>query len=644
MKRKAFVLVSILICSIFLNFTYANANGLNENSRKILKEGKWKNSKWEYYDNGEIVFYLGALSTVEEAPWNNGDLNKDDIRIINFSAKSKAPIDMSYLFSGFENLKEINNLKNLDVKETTNMSHLFDGVKVKEIDISRWKTGYLKDTSYMFSNIKNIEKLDVSNLHTNNVTNMSYMFADSNFEEIDLSNFNTGKVKDLNNIFLNTPYLNKLVLGTTFRFKGNTGLEKGINPYTDSWKGLEKEFLYPSTEEFIKKYDGNKPDTYCRVLEKYKVEFNNSFGKILDSQEVEYGSKLNKIENPEREGYKFTYWSTDKEGVNEFDFETPISKNTTLYAQWEKGMDVYKVTYDGNGATSGEVPTDNIDYGHGSLVTVKGNIGNLVRNDYIFDGWAKDPLGNDTVEDTFIITEDTTLYAQWVLDTSGSGVVYVTFEPNGGVFSDGTIESKVVEVAKGETVLEEDILKEGYIFKGWYLEDETKYNFELEVIENLKLFAKWEKDSTMPTEPSNPSEPTKPTEPTKPERPTPTIKEITLVGGRATLTERVESQLMDFVQYRLSGKDRYATSVAVAKEYSKSNIVLLASGEKYTDELTATVLANKLDAPIMLTRKDAIPAEVKAEINRLGATKVILIGGNASISEKVEKELANYTV
>ncbi len=136
-----------------------------------------------------------------------------------------------------------------------------------------------------------------------------------------------------------------------------------------------------------------------------------------------------------------------------------------------------------------------------------------------------------------------------------------------------------------------------------------------------------------------------PEEPSEPSViPPPTIKEITLVGGRATLTENVERQLADFVQYRLSGKDRYGTSVDVAKEYSKSNIVLLASGEKYTDELTATVLANKLGAPIMLTRKDAVPAEVKAEINRLGATKVILIGGNASISEKLEKELANYTV
>ncbi len=193
-----------------------------------------------------------------------------------------------------------------------------------------------------------------------------------------------------------------------------------------------------------------------------------------------------------------------------------------------------------------------------------------------------------------------------------------------------------------------NLVKEGYTFKGWNTKADGsgiayKAGDKFNITDNVTLYAKWEKNEES-TKPTNPSEPTNPTVPNKPGRPIGTIKEITLVGGRATLTENIERQLMDFVQYRLSGKDRYATSVAVAKEYDKSNIVLLASGEKYTDELTATVLANKLGAPIMLTRKDAIPAEVKAEINRLGATKVMLIGGKASISEKVEKELANYTV
>ncbi|QQK08206.1 cell wall-binding repeat-containing protein [Miniphocaeibacter halophilus] len=228
-------------------------------------------------------------------------------------------------------------------------------------------------------------------------------------------------------------------------------------------------------------------------------------------------------------------------------------------------IETYIVKYNSNGADSGTAPIDeNSPYGKDEEVTVLDK-GNLAKEDYTFDGWNTKADGSGigyNPEDKFNITENTVLYAQWVLDTS--------------------------------------------------------------VID--------------------PEEPTNPTEPSKPERPTGTIKEITLIGGRSTLTENIENQLMDFVQYRLAGKDRYGTSAAVAKEYNKSNIVLLASGEKYTDELTATVLANKLDAPIMLTRKNAIPAEVKAEINRLGATKVILVGGNNSISEKVEKELSAYTV
>lgn len=122
-----------------------------------------------------------------------------------------------------------------------------------------------------------------------------------------------------------------------------------------------------------------------------------------------------------------------------------------------------------------------------------------------------------------------------------------------------------------------------------------------------------------------------------------TIKEITLVGGKNTLTEKVEDQLKDkFTLNRLAGKDRYATSAQVSRQYGVRDTVLLASGEKYTDELTASVLANKLDIPILLTMKDYVPASVKEEIEKLGANKIILIGEKNTISSKVEKELSSY--
>ncbi len=45
------------------------------------------------------------------------------------------------------------------------------------------------------------------------------------------------------------------------------------------------------------------------------------------------------------------------------------------------------------------------------------------------------------------------------------------------------------------------------------------------------------------------------------EKPSGTIKDITLVGGKATLTENIEKILKGFDVDRLSGKDRYHTSV-----------------------------------------------------------------------------------
>ncbi|QQK08260.1 cell wall-binding repeat-containing protein [Miniphocaeibacter halophilus] len=411
---------------------------------------------------------------------------------------------------------------------------------------------------------------------------------------------------------------------------------------------------------------------YAVWEEKHRVSYdgNGNTGGVVpvDEEKYEKGSKVTLKGNEgnlEKTGYTFAGWSleTDNDESKVITEIESINENTTVYAVW-KEVPKYRVSYNGNGNTGGVVPVDEEKYEKGSKVTLKGNEGNLEKTGYTFAGWSLETDNDESKVITEItsIEEDTRVYAVWKLDTSGPGLVYVSFEPKGGVFDDDTMKTKVVEVKKGDVVVEENISKEGYIFKGWYLEDGTKYDFELKVTENLKLLAKWEEDSTdttnpseptNPTNPTNPTEPTKPTVPTepsepgnpsKPEKPANTIKEITLIGGRDTLTENIENQLKKFKLNRIYGKDRYETSVKVSETYSKSKLVLLASGEKYTDELTATVLANKLDAPIMLTRKDAIPAEVKAEINRLGASKVILVGGRDSISEKVEKELSSYTI
>lgn len=77
------------------------------------------------------------------------------------------------------------------------------------------------------------------------------------------------------------------------------------------------------------------------------------------------------------------------------------------------------VTYDANGGT-GTVPADNTGYAYGSTVTVLDNTGDLTKEHYTFGGWNTQADGNGTTYqagNTFEITENTTLYAKWTLNT-----------------------------------------------------------------------------------------------------------------------------------------------------------------------------------------------------------------------------------
>lgn len=98
---------------------------------------------------------------------------------------------------------------------------------------------------------------------------------------------------------------------------------------------------------------------------------------------------------------------------------------------------------------------------------------------------------------------------------------------------------------------------------------------------------------------------------------------------------------------RLGGKDRFETAVEISKAgWKQSDTVILARNDVYADALAGVPLAYLHNAPLLLTQKDSLPLVVKNEINRLGAKKVIILGGNNAVSRKVQQELVamNLTV
>lgn len=91
---------------------------------------------------------------------------------------------------------------------------------------------------------------------------------------------------------------------------------------------------------------------------------------------------------------------------------------------------------------------------------------------------------------------------------------------------------------------------------------------------------------------------------------------------------------------RLSGKSRFETAVAISESiWFEADTVVIANGLNFPDALAGGPLAYSLNAPILLTRPDSLHAATKDEILRLGAKNVVILGGEAAISKKVENQL-----
>lgn len=93
---------------------------------------------------------------------------------------------------------------------------------------------------------------------------------------------------------------------------------------------------------------------------------------------------------------------------------------------------------------------------------------------------------------------------------------------------------------------------------------------------------------------------------------------------------------------RLGGTDRYEQSVMASQSLARrhADIVYVASGEKFPDALSAASIAGLHDVPLLLTARDGLPEVVRREIVRLTPMTIVIVGGEASVSENVASQLS----
>lgn len=124
------------------------------------------------------------------------------------------------------------------------------------------------------------------------------------------------------------------------------------------------------------------------------------------------------------------------------------------------------------------------------------------------------------------------------------------------------------------------------------------------------------------------------------------IKKITIIGGDGAVSSAVESQLKSLVGSsnvnRIWGIDRYETSTNIVKSLNMdARNIFFARGEVFIDALPGSVLAAKYDAPIILVRRDGVPAQVSSfidsEINYIPG--IHYLGGTGAITDRTRSQL-----
>lgn len=120
---------------------------------------------------------------------------------------------------------------------------------------------------------------------------------------------------------------------------------------------------------------------------------------------------------------------------------------------------------------------------------------------------------------------------------------------------------------------------------------------------------------------------------------------IYIIGGTSVISDRVKDNVKKLSGIsneniiRIWGEDRYSTSMNIVKNFKlDGKIVTFASGVDFPDALTGSVLAAKLNAPLILISDNNNLQ--KKFIDSSDYSDQIIFGGTASVSEQTQNNLA----
>ncbi|MBV4418707.1 cell wall-binding repeat-containing protein [Clostridium tyrobutyricum] len=118
------------------------------------------------------------------------------------------------------------------------------------------------------------------------------------------------------------------------------------------------------------------------------------------------------------------------------------------------------------------------------------------------------------------------------------------------------------------------------------------------------------------------------------------VKNVYIIGGTGVVSSSVENAVkkMKINVQRISGSDRYATSLEVAKKISKPEQIFIASGQGFADGLSISSYAASSGSPVLLINGNKL-TNATLQYVKDNSSKMYAVGGTGVVSDSIVKSL-----
>lgn len=196
-------------------------------------------------------------------------------------------------------------------------------------------------------------------------------------------------------------------------------------------------------------------------------------GTAPDAQLVKANGKAKEPTAPTREGYLFKAWHVGSVDGAVFDFDTAITADTTLVAEW---VEPVTVTFSLGEGVEGTAPTAQKVLPGGTATAPKAP----TRTGYVFKAWHLAAVDGEVFDFTTAVNSDITLVAEWEVKVMGALLYDYAGEGSGNSVkygyasaSEATAANKAFTVSTNATPPVEKTI---YYATAYYISPSASYN------------------------------------------------------------------------------------------------------------------------------------------------------------------------